>query len=669
NFAQGFDPAGGPVVGRSYAGTDERDQLVGTIGDDIIDGLDGNDYLSGSYGNDTLDGGAGSDTVYGEQGNDRLSGGDGNDYVADWLGDNVLSGGEGNDSVYAGAGADQLDGGAGNDRLNGGDGDDVIVAGSGDDSVEASAGSDIVDLGEGNDSYSTWSSGNPGDFTLTTGAGSDAVQFNMLGWNGTTVGTITDFTPGEGGDFISAISPTQAWDGHSNPYGSFLRLEQSGTDTLLQVDRDGASGASTFATAFVLQNVNASDLTEANTGFSASGETAAKDFAGTAEADVFMAGYGADTLSGLEGDDQLNGAFGDDAIDGGAGNDQISGGYGHDVLEGGAGNDAISGDAGNDTLSGGDGNDRVWDYAGDNVLAGGAGDDQVSGGGGADRLDGGTGNDWLNGSTGNDVVVGGDGDDVVYASEGSDIVDLGAGNDTFQTSMQTGHVVTTGEGSDTLYFSTYSSYEYPWNGKPTTVTDFTAGAGGDVIALQDYSYSWNNEANPFVTGEARLTQVEADTQVHLNYKLALILQNVQASDLTGENFAPGFNPDGNAGSTLQKGWDMAEAAKGLALAEEPLAMEAEEGAEILATTTLEAVGAVEADATEGVVAIETGDEIISTSGFSASEEEVSAEESTHAIDAERTEVTVADEAAVADAMQVTDISVATANEDLYGLAA
>jgi Ca2+-binding RTX toxin-like protein len=56
-----------------------NNQLVGGIGDDVLEGLDGDDTLVGMDGNDRLVGGNGNDLLNGGDGQDALIGGAGND--------------------------------------------------------------------------------------------------------------------------------------------------------------------------------------------------------------------------------------------------------------------------------------------------------------------------------------------------------------------------------------------------------------------------------------------------------------------------------------------------------------------------------------------------------------------------------------------------------------
>ena len=71
----------------------------------------------------------------------------------------------------------------------------------------------------------------------------------------------------------------------------------------------------------------------------------------------------------------IYGAMGNDTIHGNIGDDVITGGKDNDLIYGGIGDDFIRGDAGNDTIHGGDGADVLIGGAGADTLVGGAGVD------------------------------------------------------------------------------------------------------------------------------------------------------------------------------------------------------------------------------------------------------------------------------------------------------
>ncbi|QSJ14991.1 FG-GAP repeat protein [Nostoc sp. UHCC 0702] len=130
------------AVGLINNGTNFADNLVGTIGNDIINGGNGNDTIKGGAGNDSLFGGNGNDVLYGDG---LMDGGAGND---------TLNGGNGDDTLYGGGGTDYLTGGNGNDLLYGGIGSDILTGNNGNDIFAFAAGSGtdtITDFSKGND--------------------------------------------------------------------------------------------------------------------------------------------------------------------------------------------------------------------------------------------------------------------------------------------------------------------------------------------------------------------------------------------------------------------------------------------------------------------------------------------------------------------------------------
>lgn len=113
------------VVTGSRIGTNLKDRIFGSDGDDYIDGGGGNDQIFGNFGNDFLLGGTGDDLVTGGFGNDYVDGGDGNDRLFGDFGDDLVFGGNGNDLLDGGVGSDVLFGGDGNDNITGGTNGDI----------------------------------------------------------------------------------------------------------------------------------------------------------------------------------------------------------------------------------------------------------------------------------------------------------------------------------------------------------------------------------------------------------------------------------------------------------------------------------------------------------------------------------------------------------------
>ncbi|MBB5694143.1 calcium-binding protein [Muricoccus pecuniae] len=297
---------------------------------------------------------------------------------------------------------------------------------------------------------------------------------------------------------------------------------------------------------------------------------------GTIGDDTLTGGLDNDTLKGLDGNDVLKGDFGLDYLDGGVGFDTLWGGLGNDTLLGGYGYDVLYGEAGDDRLDGGADNDYLSDYYGKNVLIGGLGNDTIYGF--AASVDAGSGDDlislvssdWANGATVATSVIAGSGNDTIggYAAtldagSGNDNIALtnaatinaGSGNDTIRAAFS--QVITTGTGQDTVVLpnSFYASTSLQIvNGMPVSfavvptirITDFTAGATGDILDFRDLltNASYYDGSNPFGTGHLRLTQDGTATLVQWDrdgkaagagFLDLLRLDNTTASSLTQTN--------------------------------------------------------------------------------------------------------------------------------------
>jgi Ca2+-binding RTX toxin-like protein len=252
-------------------GNDLNNEISGGADADTLIGDDGHDTLYGGLGDDQLFGGVGSDTLSGEGGADTMEGGDDNDaYVVDNSGDaivessgggnadqayvsissytlpsevenvsyssftgdffvdgnaldNIMYGGSGNDFIGGLDGADTLRGNAGADYLAGGDGDDLLVGGGGADTFDGGAGNDTYRIG-----FYESGTGTDADIVATFDTGDDLVDIS--GWD-------ADFwTSGnQAFNFIGSSA-------FSNTAGE-LRAEYDGTNTIVQGDLDGVSGA------------------------------------------------------------------------------------------------------------------------------------------------------------------------------------------------------------------------------------------------------------------------------------------------------------------------------------------------------------------------------------------------------------------------------------------
>ena len=400
-----------------------------------------------------------------------------------------------------------MQGGLGNDRL-------TVTDEQAGDSGSQGQGYGIVtgnlNGGEGDDTLTV---GGVLKATLTGGAGSDhfvllAQQYRTLvegtrsfsNSNGTNTAVtadpvlFTDFAAGTGGDVLDYSDMLRngalSYDG-SNPFGTgFLKLEQSGTDTLLSFDADGSAGTAEGLVVIArLQNVTASTLIAANFN---------PNYPPDGGAAVGQA------LTGSSLSESFNGGFGDDTINGMGGNDTIDGQAGSDVLNGGDGDDRIEGNFGNDTLYGGNGNDTLSDDQGSNLLDGGAGTDNLTSKSlsGHHTLLGGTGNDTLN-ATGSVVSLdGGDQDDSLsatgslyqsgsnsYVQNGMATLIGGYGNDNLTVSQYTTSSIDGGDGND--YLNVYSGGEsYTLYGTQPMSSTLVGGAGDDTL-----SASWLSSAD------------------------------------------------------------------------------------------------------------------------------------------------------------------------------
>jgi len=113
-------------------------------------------------------------------------------------------------------------------------------------------------------------------------------------------------------------------------------------------------------------------------------------------------------------------------------------------------------------ITGGKGNDDLTGSAQGDIIYGGAGNDTIVSNGGADTLYGDAGNDTITGANDiGDTIVGGAGDDTMDGAGGIDTLTGGTGADIFVLEDNV-----TNEADDLI-----------------TITDFTAGIGGDIIRI------------------------------------------------------------------------------------------------------------------------------------------------------------------------------------------
>jgi len=429
-------------------GTEDRDILEGTAGNDIISALGGSlDIIYGTTGSDTIDGGDGNDVVtYQNLGQavtidlgagTATSGGDVDQLtdveivVGTSFADTLIGGDTSNDAMelfLGGEGADVIVGVSGWDEI--GYTSDIsgivfdaasgtVVDGWGDidtfSGIDRVRGSDFDDVfnGDGTNNYFI---GQDGNDTFNGGGGNDEVDYHLDDIYGATQGINLNFglgtvTDGFGDtDTLSSIEKARGSDfddvmvgGGNDYYEQFQGM--GGNDWI-----DGGSGWDEIAfhneeTQGGVGGVTVNFVTgTAVDSFGATDTFFGIDSAqGTLTDDVFIGDYA--NTGAYYGFQNYTGLAGNDTFIGGTGNDRVN--YSSDKYWGGtagvtvdlAAGYAIDGFGDQDTLSGiervrgSDFNDIIIGDGANNRIEGGNGDDTVSGGGGWDTLDGQSGTD------------------------------------------------------------------------------------------------------------------------------------------------------------------------------------------------------------------------------------------------------------------------------------
>ncbi|MGX9354280.1 Ig-like domain-containing protein [Roseobacteraceae bacterium S113] len=373
----------------------DRDSVIGGIGNDTIFTGDDADTIEGNGGNDSIFSGIDDDSVLGQGGVDTIVSGQGSDFV---------DGGDEGDSIDTRNDVDRtltddIDAFTGDDRdtVFGGRGDDTILTGDDADLVFGGAGADVIDTGIDDD---TVEGGDGGD-EITTGHGNDSVL---------------------GGADSDTIDAGIAEDDELE--------DELGDDP--DNDRDFVDGVGGVNLIFTGDDDDT--------------------ILGGDSADTIDAGIDDDSVDAGGGDDVVFGQHGSDTILGGAGNDTIEAGNtqvgptgeltddvdlypdnDRDSVDGGIGNDSIVTGDDDDTLIGGEGDDFLSAGIDDDILEGDDGEDTLDGGAGEDTLDGGAGRDDIFGGADRDVIV------VNTAEEGrDDTVDGGSEGDDFDRLDLTG---------------------------------------------------------------------------------------------------------------------------------------------------------------------------------------------------------------------------------------
>lgn len=513
--------------------------------------------VNGTTGDDVIAGTPGADVVHDAWGDDVIDTGEGDDVIADSGGNNSIRAGGGNDIIRL------TDRGAGSTAYEAVRWVNFVDAGAGDDDVRVSlarAGELRIDLGTGNDRFVLSSFLLTGsEIEVATGAGSDRVVLDQsygdrlrLTLDSRAI-LISDFAAGSGGDILDIgglLSGLLAYeDVAANPFASgHLLLIQDGTDTIVRIDIDGFGPGSSDAylrDVARLSDVSVASMTAFNlSGYDPNGAAPLRStITGSSAGEMLSASNGGANISGLGGHDRIFGGVGHDLLDGGADSDQIDGGLGDDIIRGGDGDDILSDAFGNDIFEAGAGNDTISIFRpalpeGLPFLS-----EAVS-------IDAGDGDDFVRFEMGRRPFG------QFTTREVALTIDLGSGDDHMELPyLIPGTRLTLGAGADRvalgqLYLAVSSS------GTPLAISDFAAGAGGDVLELDraiTVGAGWNGTSNPFATGHLRLQQSGADTLVLFDYDgnasgteihTLVRLSNVAASSLTAFNFG-GYAPNGS----------------------------------------------------------------------------------------------------------------------------
>ncbi|WP_309087228.1 type I secretion C-terminal target domain-containing protein [Phenylobacterium sp.] len=508
-----------------------------------------------------------------------------------------------------------IQGVSGADTITGSDYRDVIETGTGADSIVAGGGDDSILVGQGAGQTATVTMGGGRDAIIFTDEHDGVVVVtDFVAGDGGDDLVLEDFLAAYATGYTEGANPFASGHIriHQNGPNTELQFDANGggdawtTIAVLQNTTVGSFHPSNFdgfdptATASGTPTSGADSLTGTASGDNIDGLGGADTIAGQMGDDTLLGGEGNDNLAGGGGADSVSGGLGNDTLNGGADNDLIDGGDGVDMVVFG-GNDpltvnlsttgpqTINAAHGTDTITnvenvgGSFGDDTIIGNSSANVLTGGAtGNDSLSGADGDDLLFGGVGNDTMDGGDGVDfalytdatgsvsvdlsasgpqmtgwggqdtlvnveAVVGGNFNDTLTGSTGANTLNGGAGDDLVVVQQASGQTLTAtlGGGVDTIEIAaTFAG--------AVVVTDFVAGAGGDVLDLEDLldTTNWSEALNPFATGHLRLTQSGPDTLLQFDadgggnsWTTIVTLQNTTASAFTAANFDEGFDPN------------------------------------------------------------------------------------------------------------------------------
>jgi Ca2+-binding RTX toxin-like protein len=300
----------------TMVGTTPGGELIGGLGDDVLNGSGASETLRGDEGDDVIRAGAGRDQLEGGLGKDTLIAGPGNDNLRPGAGDDTGDGGAGDDSfdaLFDGDGADSFTGGSGTDFIDYGDADGPISltqngapddgsAGEGDnvaadiEGLQLTGDADTVVAGPANN----FVYGNGGEDNIAGGAGNDTLRVCCA-----TSDSVV-FSGGDGNDLLQGGDGDDALDGGA------------GDDRL----QGGGSGADTFAGGAGRDVVTFSDFFNGGGGVTMTPDGVADDGANGQGSNI---GTDVENLIGSVGPDIINGRPGvRNRIDGFGGGDTIN---------------------------------------------------------------------------------------------------------------------------------------------------------------------------------------------------------------------------------------------------------------------------------------------------------------------------------------------------------
>ncbi len=246
--------------------------LIGNTQNNILTGNSGNNAMDGGTGNDTLSGNDGTDVLLGHTGNDILFGGNGDDSLDGGVGIDTMTGGIGNDSYFvdnyydvinenAGEGTDSLTVTVNNYHMAPTSSIENITLGSTvtsffasdtDNTITGNARNNVIHAGDGNDTIH----GGLGADQLYGEGGADTFVFDA----GTTgaADTIQFFSVVEHDvlDLSALLTAYSAANESTSPLSSFLRILDSGANSIVQIDADGVANGQHWTTIATLTHIN-----------------------------------------------------------------------------------------------------------------------------------------------------------------------------------------------------------------------------------------------------------------------------------------------------------------------------------------------------------------------------------------------------------------------------